>query len=387
MNPLLYKCSLLFVALSLTTYGQMPDSLTMDRLQRVRSAHEFVSEELMYNEATVELWNDTTTIRGLYAGLDGCSLCLLVHGQKLKVPLLQIRLFTIEVEPKAWKGAITGMVLGDLIGNLFIYKSNPTGYLKNTKTGLDYADITCLLLGGMMGYLANPRTMGNQMLRLDEEGALDSLETRQRFVAFLSGEWHPSVHFAIEGGAVNTRQSRMLPATGKSETINLIRSIRLSYSLKEYLRIGGIMTRVCEPQLTLDEVSDNATEFETFPTGTLYGFLVEATPPRGYVPPEFDITAGCALGVMNIEYSRGKQQWSYWGLPADTTALQQISTLSPGASFYVSAGVCIHSGLTISLNYDYTFAFGYRFAEFSAAGLPSQALGNYCVGFAIGLAL
>ena len=360
---------------------QKPQDPNLDRLR------EIVAPSLRYNDARAVLL-DGNTISGLYDGLDGNSVCLLVDGQPTFVSLDRMKEFSINVEPKAWKAAVTGMVVVDLLGNLLFYNSTPSGFLKGSKQGINLADLAFVTLGASVGYMLNPRHMGEEVFSSEYDGGGDSIETRTRFVGFLSGNWGSRLHLSVEGGSVNTRQKKSGFSNGTAEGTNILRGLRLTYSLLEYLRVGAGIMRIGEPEFVVNSVTGNGNELESLSSGTLYALLVEVSPPRQAIASEFEIVAGVGLGFMQIDYERLTNQWPlgyYYWTPPETETVQSFSYTSLGATTYVNVGVYVHRGLSLSLSYDYTVAIGRKFPEFAAAGLPAETLGNQCVGLTIGL--
>ena len=336
---------------------QVPIGQQVNQAQ-VRQA---VSPELLYNEATV-LFKDGKTTTGLYEGLEENSVCLLVRGVIIGIPLSQIDEFTIEVDREAWKGAVSGMVLAYYFGNLVAHGNLSDGYLTAGKEKFDPEDLGFLALGASLGYVLGVGRTGNETLTMEGTNLKDSLSLHSEFVEFLTVRWQTRWTFFIEGGEVSTREERSLGHYGTPQTVNFLRRFQLNYRLKDYLSCGVALVRTNEMSYQSASPAISVTEGESFNRGTLIAATVEISPPGAYIPSWLDIGWGFGFGLMSIDYTHTTFETTptyYWF--SNSISSETISKWSLGASVHARAGVRIHSGLSLSFFYDYTCALGTDF--------------------------
>ena len=375
-----------------------------------------VPDNLRYNVVEVQT-RAGYTVAGYYSGLVGDSIMLVSRGADVVIALRDLTRFKIATEADPGPSAVFGALAGVYFGSaLFAHaEGSPAGYL-SARDDFSAAYVLAALPGYAVFSLFN--FSGSEVFTFSGDEQHDADEQSELKEYLKGGLPRSTVHLTVQGGWVSTRisskPSGLLshpsmptyydPSAREPESalnLNLLRRFQLTINVLPWLEAGVAYVSVSEPQMAgyvRSDINDSLVVFSGYAEsfkGTAFLLVGIAEPLQKFLPSICCFKTGAGVGLGNVEVSTGRSSttlerkrsygpYTYWITQSATSSPSAFSEKRMALSVFGSADLRINRSVSVGLFADYTVLLGTGLPEVPEWNFASRALGNTCLGFALG---
>lgn len=361
---------------------------------------------VLYQPTLVRL-SDGTRLAGRISGVRTDSLLLLVDGEERQVSLAQIDSVGITgVKRDAWRAGVVGAFVGAYLGTALFGTEEWLPFAYQDWSDQSYLIVAaafaipgyCLFwpVGNVASNDFDFAFTGDQKHRGEEQ---------KRFLDFATGTFRPPrFHARVFGGAVNTRQrgvngtsnnyypwSRWSYPEREGPHINLFRSLELTYSLGEWIELGGSLTVLSEPKYWANKYHFGQWQpYESYTeelTGSLISVVGVTDPLRSVLPGwvRWKVKGGFGVADVTLLSSFTSSEATTPGPPVIRES--NVDQTAFGLTVATSLEAFIMSEISLGVGIDYAVCPGVEFPKVPEFGLTSKPIGNTCIGFTLGIHL
>ena len=383
----------LTIFLQVSSQGQ-EDSLSDDLI--------IANKQILYNITEVIDKNGNMSL-GFLFGLKSDSLILIRNEKKDYYWLKDLVNIEIEYNRANYKGLVIGSVAGAYLGNIIFFTADeqPTAYWDNEDAGGKIAaSLLFAFIGGGIGYLVDialeDGQRNNSFNFYVEE--IQWLEEFERLKEFLIGEEKENkININFNLSQVKTRFSEFDNSNDLSSnyyyggvtSFNLLRKIQITYSLLNYLDIGGAICWFGEPQFysysyawspTTNESVNMSQQYEGsgyYASAIYYPFKSVFT---GIV--SWNIAAGIGLGNVNYSFEYIRTINNYPEITEEIIT-EKIDKNVFSAMISSQLDLYLFDELSLGFVIDYIFVPG-EMPAIPNTDIGTKSLSNYSYGASLG---
>ena len=263
--------------------------------------------------------------RGFLFGLKSDSLVIIRNEEKYYYSLRDLINVEIEYNRKNYKGLLIGSFAGAYLGNILFFTADeqPTAYWDNEDGGAKAAvSLLFAFVGGGIGYLTDLAIEEGEESSLfdfdvDNEKWVEEFERLKNFL--LGAEQENPIHINFSLSQVNTRFAELKKNSstlnnyyynsyqGGTTSFNLLRKMQLTYSILNFLDVGGSICWFSEPSFYYYYPYSYTGELTGNGSQTYEGVGYYATavyyPLKTFLPKTISWNIGAGIGIGNVNYS------------------------------------------------------------------------------------
>ena len=371
--------------------------------------------EVRFTKAEAYL-KDGRVFFGLLVGLEGDAVVLKSGKKDVQAPFNDLLRVVFERERKMAPYWVKGFILWPYFYYLLARraKSQPTAFYRDTYEEPWFSVWPYLIYvsaGGGLGYLLGQLTSSPKIV-FDFSGREEKrLSEWDRLKLYVLGEKAGRVkkwHLAMQAGHVFTRTSdryeglmrtagyEYVSSTSYLENeyaepatrLNLLRGIRLTYSLTPDFEVGAALAFVGEPTKS-GEKYDTAENFVAVQKLSATGFYAVGNyqPFRRQLPKSLVWNVGLGLGLANVDFSLRYGSRSYYPYYSfDIKAEHAFAKTLFSALADTELNVFFSNDFSLGLRADFVFVPSRQVPAMPEAEFPGQKLplGNASIGLTLG---
>lgn len=332
-------------------------------------------------------------VRGLFLELEGDSLKLLINSKVTMMALSSIKLFKLEAQIKSKHNMLGLGIAGAFFSQLLLRKQDDQADRFIQSDGIWTHFLVGSLgaiAGGLVG-LGFDKSDNEKEMEYDFDNPSDILKMRRDL---LKSSSDTKVNFYYEISKVYSRtdpSSRQ--TTGNfynydNITLNVFRSIRLTYNFTSRVEAGIAVYSVAEPNLRYQSNSQYIYGTEEM-SNKVYGYYLTAYYDLLGLPKEEPVTvkAGVGAGFASIDYTISKSLTIYDAVYGTFTTTFELNRLEKtvGSAF---AAVDVRFFPTPKVSLALTGDYIYIPENTIKSNLPDEggkSFGNFSIGLTLGL--
>jgi hypothetical protein len=353
--------------------------------------------------------SDGTIIYGLLIGIEGNSLVVRVGKELRTIPLDTIARVRIDMEKDKTSFTLSGILLGAYLGNVLFFRTSPAVFRR--QSGSPFADV--LLTGASagagfgLGYLVNSLSLRMKRLYDLSKTGIDKYAEWERLKKFVLGIESTTKRFriCIQASHVFFRASNYSQSVVKStgydiypdyfngdgnsagSKINLLRSIRLSFSLNQALKIGMAAFFVGEPSWGAyywDASADYRLSQRL--SGAGYYVTAEFAPLASILPKGFSWDVGAGLGAARIDFEFQTDVYASYPNYGYQQSDRSFRRWFASGVVFTTLGLDLTQSLMLGLTADYVWIPAQDIKGIPEAQIPTQKIpfGNSSLGLVLG---
>ena len=344
---------------------------------------------------------------GFLFGLKSDSLILIRSNEKTYYSLTDLLDIEIECDRRNFKGVVIGSFAGAYLGNLIFFNAEgqPTAYWDNEDAGAKAAaSVLFAFIGGGIGYLIDAAAEVKQEIFSfrSDVGDTEWVEELQRLKEFLLGaERENMININFSLTQVGTRFTEIKDNSSISTnyyynnnydgvtSFNLLRKIQVTYSLLNYLDVGGSICWIGEPSFYsyLYNYSPSGSEsINIIQEYEAFGYYASAVyyPFKTIFPKilAWSISAGVGIADVNYLFKYRRTIENYPNIiEEDTTKTIDENVLSAIVSTQLD--LYIINELSLGFIVDYVYVPG-EMPAIPNSDIGERSLSNFSFGATLG---
>jgi hypothetical protein len=351
-------------------------------------------------------------LTGIRIGEDDDTLVFSSGSQTQRILVGDLSRVVVLSQNRGGTGFLHGALLGTYISTLLLGQDDgqPPAYLKQSFSSGGALLLTALLgigVGGGVGSLI--KSGPGEEVVFDFGGSeIEKRTARKKFYELMSGEPStPNLHFSVQGGHVYSQVSKKFEDAiggvyyGNVEEVgelNWLRKVQLTYSLQPDFELGVAAQWSSEPTISTNHYENPAPSTylsriarQSLSVVGYYG-VCKYQPFYGTMPKQIEFVFGGGIGIVNIEYSRTVDTFTYSYYPSYNSTGSHVqdgvNDMTASAIVFGEFNLFLRESLSLGLSADYVYYPPKKVAANPAASLPEETiLGNACIGFIVGVHL
>ncbi len=330
--------------------------------------------------------------RGLFLDMVGDSLKLLLNSKVQMVAINSIKFFKINAE-RSNRENMVNLGIAGAFGFQLLLRKDPWQSDRFIQSDGLWTHFLVGVLGAVGGGLVG---LGIDLAgeKKEMEYDLENPKDVQKMVRDISStNRKKNLHFYYEMSKVysrtdpNLKQSTGYYSNYENSSLNVFRSIRVTYDIKDNVEGGIAIYSVAEPNIKFSFYSQNIYGNEEM-ANTVYGYYAAVYYNLLGDPMDRDIClkAGFGAGFAKIDYTITKSKSIYdpaKGLTVTTSDATNFNKTTVSMLASIEARVYPTSGVSIALTGDYI----YIPEKTISSGIPGEAdksFGNFSLGLTLG---
>jgi hypothetical protein len=355
---------------------------------------------LLYNKVEVVSHGGTRHLLGLLAGLDGDSLVVLSREGRVKVSRRDVQKVTIEADGGESLYTLDGLVLGAYVADLLLLTidSERFAYVKDPTTlrVVGFTAFGAFVGGGVMYMLEGLFSKDEEVFTFVDDSSSMQREWERLRVLLLGERPVTKLHLSVHGGQVHAR----LPAAGayvysNQSYFNLLRSLSVTYTLTPTVEIGVMALWFGEPpwrnyKYETRQYNWSYEEFKAMGYHAICSYRVGHL--IGLQRSPLDCRIGGGVGLAEVDYSYYQLYQYSETVPGQTNPTWKTVRLDKKIKRDFLSGVLfgeidanISRDLSLGLEADYVLVPQEKRPAVPQSNIPEGRLGNYSLGFKLGL--
>lgn len=346
-----------------------------------------VASPHLSNALTRVLRTDGTVTAGLFIGLTGDSVSLVVGGRMQNISRHEMLRLTMECRAEQGSATLCGLILGAYSGNLALLRDENQAYAFMKSRSNESPTINILISSGFafvgagLGYIVGSSGQSEESFDFAGSEEADQQEW-ERVRALASGSDRERVfHLSFQAAWVDTYlpnseiNSYGTPPS-QASNFNLMRKMQLAITLTRFLDGGLAVMWVGQP------FSPRPFYGPSSVTGRGYYALGILKPLASLAPRNLQWDVGVGVGGARVEYIVQGQRDHYPDPPRDFT-MSIRKTLFSGM-VYTEVKFFLSGYFSLGITGDYVFI-PERIPEIQEMSIPSRQMGTGSIGFVLGL--